>query len=538
MSDETSQAQPVPHNEPVNFATLGAANLAAIQLLDLVKAGASPSTLESSENGIGYRLSAISSPNDSNIKHLWRIGAGPSQKMPDKDVERAEPDILLCPPGKSYSATLAHKDILAIHATLELHPKSDVLVLKTKSNRHPIIYKKGDIGNRDLEMASLDKNSCVMRRKRNYLRIGEYEFVLELASRGLDGHNEEPKVDSPYYPGLYASPIVSSANMAFPRISWNVWLHHKKLHTAITSGVNIYTGDPVAVKELPPRKALASQVHSRLRIASQYSKDLDKGVLGVLDVWCEHNTSPPCFFDKRREASDTCQKIFYSTPLAKHSFVDMPWNDVEYENRLVFLYQTLSGLVKLHQQRVIHGNIRPDSLLIFDAPESTESTESAGKLNALPGRAVISPAIRHTIRCNKSVCAAPELWETETGADLDKEKIDVWGLAASWLFAFIFVPSGVIMNVDSYSWLDQTISLQTKKGKITEPLAQLLRQMLAWEPKDRPSAAEVLEHEIWQPMRDRKDEEKQNRKQKRKALVEASVTGKKRVRVLSPEVDE
>lgn len=61
--------------------------------------------------------------------------------------------------------------------------------------------------------------------------------------------------------------------------------------------------------------------------------------------------------------------------------------------------------------------------------------------------------------------------------------------------------------------------------------------MLAWEPQDRPSATDALTDEIWKPIKDKKQEEKDSRKQKRKETLKGDGIDK-RVRVLSHDVDE
>lgn len=75
-------------------------------------------------------------------------------------------------------------------------------------------------------------------------------------------------------------------------------------------------------------------------------------------------------------------------PLAKNNFRDMPWVNLEFEKRLALFYQTIIGLAELHQQKIIHGNIFPESLLIL-----TESRPTI-KDQFPPRRAVISLNMR------------------------------------------------------------------------------------------------------------------------------------------------
>ncbi|KAL7958008.1 kinase-like domain-containing protein [Trichoderma compactum] len=442
MSGETSEAQPAPRTDAVTFARFSAANTAAAHLLDSIR---------------------------SQLKHgskdAWRIGAGPPTSIVERKLHHVEPDILLCPPDGSLSATLARQFIKDLHAIIQFHATSG----------------HGEMDQTDLELALRKIQSCVMRRSQNFIRFGDYRFVLELTS-------------------------------------WNVWLHNKIPDTSITSGVNIYTGDPVAVKQLHTKTALLPYISSRLQVARQYGKKRDKGALGIIDGWCEHDISPPCFYNRLEKVDvNGCERTFYSMPLAENNFRDMPWVNLDFERRLALFHQTLSGLAELHQQDITHGHILPESLLIFTKPETTTTKDQSP-----PRRAVISLNMRkRKKKPDPSVCVAPEVWSSqgEQNGGLDETKLDIWALAASWLFAFTIPPNNMKIRKQSYGGLKMTLDTQSKRGLIKEPLVKLLRQMLAWELQDRPSAADALADEAWDPIRDKMREEEDGRKRKRLDMV-------------------
>ncbi|KKO99133.1 hypothetical protein THAR02_08767 [Trichoderma harzianum] len=371
--------------------------------------------------------------------------------------------------------------------------------------------------------------SCVMRRSQNLLRFGDYRFVLEFVVQGQD----KIKVRASGYPGLHPSPSLNPTPPAYSKTSWNIWLHNKIPNTSITSGVNIYTGEPVAVKELENKTALLPYTSNRLRVARRYDKKRDKGLLGIIDVWCDHNMSPPCFSDRRKKVDDdSCERIFYYMPLAKNNFRDMPWVDLEFKERLALFYQTLIGLAELHRQKIIHGNILPESLLILTESEPITKGQFPSK------RAVISLNMRKRKKNpDESVCIAPEVWENGNDQELDETKLDIWALATSWLFAFTVPPENVKIKKKSYGGLKITLDTQAKNGFIKKPLVRLLRRMLALEPQDRPSATDALADEVWKPIKDQKQEEKDSRKRKRAETIKGD-SKDKRVRVLSPDVDE
>lgn len=101
MSDETLQVQLAPPKNPVDFAFFSADNKAAIHLLDLIKVKTSLLALISNKETIGFQLLTYDS------KDFWLISAGLSYATPNKNSHYKKPDILLYPPGKSYSANIA-----------------------------------------------------------------------------------------------------------------------------------------------------------------------------------------------------------------------------------------------------------------------------------------------------------------------------------------------------------------------------------------------------------------------------------------------
>ncbi|KAL7798342.1 hypothetical protein V8C37DRAFT_367426 [Trichoderma ceciliae] len=474
-----SRAQSDHQTDFVNFADFSAANTAAVHLLENIRSEISPPTLERTGNTIGYQLSAPLLSNNCDFGDFWRIGAGPPMAIIERKLDHCKPNILLCPPEGTLGAMTARQFIKDIHATMHFHLESRVLILTTTSSR-PIIYEQGDIGGKNLELGSPNRRSCVMRRTQNFLRFGDYRFVLEFIAKGQDKDEfriQPGDLDHGYH-GLYPSPLFDSTLMAYYKTSWNVWLHKKKPNTSITSGVNIYTGEPVAVKKLQNTAALLPFIIQRLRIACQYDKRLDKGVLGVMDVWCDHKTSPPCLFNRPREVLDYCQHTLYSMPLARHNFHNMPWVKIEAKKCPDLFYQTLLGLAELHQKNIIHGNILPESLLIL-----TETAPATSSKNQFPPRrAVISLNMRRIKKYDASVCVAPEVWQREDHKSLDGTKLDIWALAASWLFAFAAPPKNMKIKEASYYSIQKVLDSLTEKGSIEEPLARLLRQMLAWEP--------------------------------------------------------
>ncbi|KAL7805753.1 kinase-like domain-containing protein [Trichoderma gracile] len=525
----------------VRFAVFSAANEAAIHLLETIQCKSSPPALESDEHEIGYRLSIKLPCSEARPEDLkWHIGAGPSPAMIEQRLCRQrQPDILLCPPGRTPSSAAVRRFIKDMHAMIYFHPQSGVLLFKAISGR-PIIYEQGDVDDEDLVLDMMTyRRTFVLRRKRNYLRFGEYRFALEISATDDDRERLAAILDKNLYccyHGSQPSQLLNFLPTEHSEVSWNVWLHRRIPDTTITSGVHILTGQPVAVKELQVNSRTRRHILDRLRFACEYSGKSDQGVLGIFDAWCGHNTSPPCHFsenesqsesDSESETFDDCHQLFYSTPLAKYTFLNAPWAEIQPKTRLLFFYQTLVGLAELHRRGLTHGNIEPGSLFVLPSIQPSPTVD-----RSVPKRAVLSLCMKQTATLSPRIYVAPEIW---SHTSVDRVKADIWALGASWLPAFFQLPSGVKVTKDSYNKLQKNIDAHTKKRLINAHFAALLRKMLAWEPSDRPGAEELLADVLWQPVLARARSIEASKKRKRMERIHQSFTRPRRVRLLSPD---
>lgn len=520
----------------VPFITFSAANDITALLFELIQAKASPPNLASDENSIGFQIALSDDPysGDAGLgpnRLGWEIGAGTSPAMLDKGLGRNNPPVLLCPPGATPASRAVREYIKDVHAGIYFHPNTGVLMLKALCDR-PIIYEQGDMHANDLELR-FDEwgngTTCVLRRERNYIRIGPYRFLLKFDTQSQETNHRftalmNKKIKSEYH-GLVPSRLFYLTPTASPytRVRWNIWLHQRIPTTKVTTGVNIYTGQPVAIKTLHNKDAVINQLQMALQ-----NKDKQKsGILGIIDVWCDHRTSPPCLFGPRDYYRRMeCHHTHYSMPLASYNFLDFPWSKLEANKRLLYLHQTLLGLAELHSQHLFHGNIQPRSLLIMgDKLRLDSETLSTQKVVLSLSMSQIKK--RTTYMAN--ICVPPEVWQNGGAtADLDGTKLDIWAIAASWIYAFGTPTYRKIDTEDGHKWLQGQLN---RISQLT-PFTNLLHKMLAWEPRDRPTVAEALASDAWHLVRTVKQEMEDKKKQKRKAEMQSD--GAKRVRVLSP----
>ncbi|KAL7919510.1 hypothetical protein ACQKWADRAFT_300972 [Trichoderma austrokoningii] len=412
-------------------------------------------------------------------------------------MDYAKPEILLCPPGDTPVSRAVRKHIKDFHARLYLHRSSGVLMLKVICNR-PVVYEKGDMHDEHEENLQLklikwgEGMTCVFRRKRNHLSIGPYRCLLEFVHQARNNHDSlaaylDKNIPS-VYRGLKPSGVLDLVQMAHLRslvTPWNVWMHQKLANSSsIYSGVNIHSGMPVAIKTLrtqdlfPNRWRIAQQL--RMGLGSRFNPD--RGVIGVFDAWCDHNKPSPCCFSPSATASppDECRYTYFSMPLAAYNFLEFPWAENDASIRLSCMHQTLLGLGELHKLGLAHEDLQPESLLVLGG-------------NAGHAKAVISLSVKYPARDllgSTGVCVAPELWNTknEDMIHLNAVKLDVWAMAASWLYAFLRPPSEFRVEItDDYEYIQQQLDVLGKDIPLPEPLINLLREMLAWDPQDRPT---------------------------------------------------
>lgn len=106
----------------------------------------------------------------------------------EKELSTVEPEILLSPPLESPSASIARQHIKDFHASIFFHPHSGALIFETRASGG-VVYDKGMNGN-DLKLIKSRGNDpnrlCVLWQKKNYLRFGEYWFVLEICVKDED----------------------------------------------------------------------------------------------------------------------------------------------------------------------------------------------------------------------------------------------------------------------------------------------------------------------------------------------------------------
>ncbi|KAF3071886.1 hypothetical protein CFAM422_005872 [Trichoderma lentiforme] len=90
------------------------------------------------------------------------------------------------------------------------------------------------------------------------------------------------------------------------------------------------------------------------------------------------------------------------------------------------------------------------------------------------------------------ICVTPEVWQNQEAIrDLDKAKLDIWAIASSWLYAFAKPNDTKIATENAHRWLLNPVDRTFKSNFDLVLFGNLLRKILAWEPRERPTVADA-----------------------------------------------
>lgn len=471
--------------------------------------------------------------------HTWRIGSGPSPYLSQVQANSSKVEALFCPSGNSHGARHARKSIKSVHAVIVFHPQSGALMLRNICT-FPILYEAGGVQGEDLILHSGSgmgtsagsSASCVHLQRRNCLHFGEYGFTLEfnLQPQYHEGFTRQRNELANIQPPKCLAPVLSANHYTQRDVRVHGQLSQRSSCESVYCGVHLHSGQAVAMKGMAYVAGETDcRVRKELQIAAVSASDGSDGLLSMVTSWCGHGESPPYWGEKERQGAeiDGQEDIFYTMPLAVSDFDTLPpaqWCELPHTTRLEYSHQTLSGLGMIHAMGVVHGKVRPKSLLILRHSGQEPAT-----------MAVLSSAVHSRVYGapdHPGSWVAPEVW-TSSEEDCYSSKADIWALAASWLRAFVVPPAGITkVSAGIHRVMIRTLAEQRRLGKISDPLHDLLSSMLAWNPEDRPSVEQALCHVVWEPLQVLKQQKDAHQRRRRETIRGDST---KKVRALSPE---
>ncbi|KAL9608564.1 MAG: hypothetical protein Q9167_006610 [Letrouitia subvulpina] len=400
----------------------------------------------------------------------WHIGRG-SSKNPatDRGV-----DILLIRPRKKTEG------VATVHARIQFNPLSGALMLVGVEDLRPIQYKVHDSSH---PVLLSQEQKHVLYQKINNFRLGNlnYSFVYEEMKReeyaefvayrnkifeNLGHKFPHPAILAiPRQKDIKRGPVITHGTLGFGKFGW------------VYSGVNARTGEPLAIKEhrvknLHEQRVIDNEIHVGMANCV--------GILRTKLEWCEHQNQKPC--------GKIPESIFTASPLAIRDFCHHGWNDTPLPEILEFYRGPLIGLSFLHRYTCMHRDVHGGNLFIIslNPPKAVLGDFGKAKEGLLADNPHLGPG--HTV--------APEV----DGKSNYNEKIDVWSLGFSLFGSICYERQKENLVQGEHvtkKWHDGAMECLhdfSKKGRLQTHVTELLRYMLAWNPKARISAEKALEH--------------------------------------------
>lgn len=203
--------------------------------------------------------------------------------------------------------------------------------------------------------------------------------------------------------------------------------------------------------------------------------------------------------------------------LSRGDFGHLNWNLISFPIRLSLLKDTLTGLITLHKQGLMHRDITVKNLLLV-----TLSPPEAALCDF--GRTIEAEESMDTAIGPKCTLA-PEVW----GLCPYNNKVDVWSLAFAWLDTFKpGLPRPDYIDYETHRQIINFIQSLFETKKISEQFAILLRQMLSWDSRERLSSEEALKHPCWKGISN-------TEQHKNEASPQKASSGKRKSPSFSPE---
>ncbi|KUI73475.1 hypothetical protein VM1G_08910 [Cytospora mali] len=396
----------------------------------------------------------------------WKLGKGNT---------RQPVDLQLC----SSRSRRIKGPVLGI---ISIHPQSGAIMLQNVSQNHSIIYLHGN-GHANVELHYQEKHILYM--TRNHLRFGPLHYVLEfcvdnesvISASRTDYIRKFLYNDEPPIPLL--DPLPKPTHL---RIG-DVILHQtvsKGAFGVVRVGISSRSGDVVACKTVYCGQRDITSVKNEITFASMIPAST-VGVMPLLYTWCEHGHSPPCF-DAEIEA------VHLLMPYAPLDFSRAPWPEIPPATRLSLFRQLLEGLRTIHSAGIMHRDISLRNSLILSLDDSKPQAAicdfGKSKLGSTGRETALGP----------QVYIAPEVWRRGGYTNA----IDIFSLGLTFLYTFGPL-RGPVHRMDESGHklvLEHLTSLQGQ-GYMPAQLGALLRSMLSWDPAERPTAEQALDHGAW-----------------------------------------
>ena len=211
-------------------------------------------------------------------------------------------------------------------------------------------------------------------------------------------------------------------------------------------------------------------------------KQQTKGLVQALNILCEHGSHRNC-----GKFPDRMYLIF---PLAIGDLSGYLSTKTELRTFIAMIQGPLQGLAALHRAGFMHRDVTLRNILILSIKPPLCDLCDYGK------------ALKHPVSNDSRIGPIPTL-APEVDRDNIKfydNKIDIWGIG--YVCARMLFNAYMVKNVNNRKRPDEIwhqaimsqLARYAKSGPLESSFADLVRKMLAWNPKDRPTAIQALQH--------------------------------------------
>ena len=216
-----------------------------------------------------------------------------------------------------------------------------------------------------------------------------------------------------------------------------------------------------------------------------------RGLLPILEAFCEHG---------KHEFCCNLEKYYISMPHAQSDLSIDFWNDskISRNTKLQWLREPLEGIRTMHAMGVMHRDIRLQNMLIMADKPPRASLCDYGKAIESQTSTVTTIGPIPTL--------APEVWTVSTSGPYGLQ-IDMWayGFAIAQILIFArqrsygaaYFTENVPITPERYSAILGMLVEHCSLMNEDSFLVVLVLKLLVWDPKERWSAEQALQHECW-----------------------------------------
>ncbi|OAL36618.1 hypothetical protein AYO20_04234 [Fonsecaea nubica] len=251
-------------------------------------------------------------------------------------------------------------------------------------------------------------------------------------------------------------------------------------HGVVLGGINCETGSPVAVKRL--QRTCGNL--ERIRLEIEISKRVGS-YPNLCNLIAEEYSGGEATCIGDGKLGDV---YLFMSPLALESFIELTMSAKSYRIRQNAMQQVLRGLAHLHEDGIMHRDLKPTNLMMFayDPPHAIIIDYGCATLNAT--------SADHSV--GTIAYLAPEVLAIKAGTSIGSKydsMVDLWGMGLTAYRLFFQEGCSWKNGVGPDEWENIKQKLHQRPGV----LSRLLESMLAWTPSDRPTAAELEASEVW-----------------------------------------